>query len=85
MVFSTIAGLVAPPAGGRGTRAALTLSGFIPQWGIRRLMLQFRGSVITSEAGLLPFFASWMTALSRTDTGADVLCDTRSIRSGPPH
>jgi hypothetical protein len=46
----------------------------------RRLMLQFRGSVITSDAGLLPYRESH-DAVGLTDTGAEVLADERSGRN----
>jgi len=47
----------------------------------RRLMLQFRGSVITSDAGLLPY-RELDDAVGLTDTGAEVLADARTGKNG---
>jgi hypothetical protein len=47
----------------------------------RRLLLQFHGSTITSDAGLLPY-RELDDALSLTDTGADALADARTGKNG---
>src|ERR1700730_640533 len=47
----------------------------------RRLMLQFRGSTITSDAGLLAYRELDAT-LNLTDTGADTLADARAGKNG---
>jgi Transposase DDE domain group 1 len=47
----------------------------------RRLRLQFRGSSITSDAGLLAY-RELDDTLRLTDTGAETLADTRSGKNG---
>jgi len=47
----------------------------------RRLLLQFCGSAITSDAGLLPY-RELDDALGLTDTGANTLADARTGKNG---
>src|ERR1700681_309691 len=47
----------------------------------RRLMLQFRGSVVTSDAGLLPY-RELDDALGFTTTGGEILADARTGKNG---
>jgi hypothetical protein len=46
-----------------------------------RLMLQFRGGVITSDGGLL-VYRELDDTLGLTDTGADTLADARTGKNG---
>ena len=46
-----------------------------------RLLLQFRGSAITSDAGLLPY-RELDDTLDLTDTGANALADARTGKNG---
>jgi hypothetical protein len=47
-----------------------------------RLLLQFRGSAITSDAGLLPC-RELDDAAGLSDTGRDVFADARAGKNGP--
>jgi hypothetical protein len=47
----------------------------------RRLLLQFRGSVITSDAGLLSY-RELDDAMGLSDTGGEVLADARTGKNG---
>src|SRR5260370_28954277 len=47
----------------------------------RRVMLQFGGSAINSDAGLLPY-RELDDAMGLTDTGADTLADARTGKNG---
>src|SRR5215216_3871727 len=47
----------------------------------RRLLLQFRGSVITSDGGLLAY-RELEDTFGLTDTGADRLADARTGKNG---
>src|ERR1700719_4776999 len=65
---------MADPAG-EADRGALRLDFY------RRLMLRFRGSVITSDGGLLAY-RELDDAVGLTDTGADTLADARTGKNG---
>lgn len=47
----------------------------------RRLRLEFRGSTITSDAGLLPY-RELNDAIGLTDMGAGTLADARTGKNG---
>jgi hypothetical protein len=47
----------------------------------RRLLLQFRGSTITSDGGLLAY-RELEDTFGLTDTGADTLADARTGKNG---
>jgi hypothetical protein len=48
----------------------------------RRLLLRFRGSTITSDAGI-PAYRVLGDTLGLTDTGAATLADARTGKNGP--